>query len=302
MIPAWVIPMTTQTHGFPCYHKKAQVTSPAACCAFSAPTTPQPSQNLVEPWWNPPRGILVEPWSNPAGGTLVEPSWNLTPGSPRTTPEPIWAETPKLSVFGEKVVLSSGQQGLTRGKRKRWFLALMSCFSGPALVIYPRVIRSPPRPRPEPWPDLGSWGNGAFTGCRSKIAGRNQGILKYLQAPSAYLSLGLSCRGPYIRLCVTQAIIRIICPPPFISSELCAQEPPPHMRGQSPAEECVHCLSSGTGLEVKGWFPPCSLQEPGVHIPKPTQTTNWGFPESCCHPVFKKASLVYKEIDTLEGP
>ena len=52
-------------------------------------TTPQPSQNLVEPWWN-------------LGGTLVEPSWNLTPGPPRTTPEPIWAETPKLSAVGEK--------------------------------------------------------------------------------------------------------------------------------------------------------------------------------------------------------
>ena len=54
---------------------------------------------LVEPWWNP-GGTLVEPWWNP-GGTLVEPSWNLTSGPPRTTPEPIWAETPKLSAVGE---------------------------------------------------------------------------------------------------------------------------------------------------------------------------------------------------------
>ena len=51
---------------------------------------------LVEPWWNP-AGTLLEP-----GGTLVEPSWNLTSGPPRTTPEPIWAETPKLSAVGEK--------------------------------------------------------------------------------------------------------------------------------------------------------------------------------------------------------
>ena len=48
-----------------------------------------------------PGGTLVEPWWNP-GGTLVEPSWNLTSGPPRTTPEPIWAETPKLSAVGKK--------------------------------------------------------------------------------------------------------------------------------------------------------------------------------------------------------
>ena len=51
-------------------------------------TTPQPLQNLVEPWWNP-------------GGTLVD-WWNLTSGPPRTTPKPIWAETPQLSAVGEK--------------------------------------------------------------------------------------------------------------------------------------------------------------------------------------------------------
>ena len=33
----------------------------------------------------------------------MEPSWNLTSRPPRTTPEPIWAETPKLpAVGGEK--------------------------------------------------------------------------------------------------------------------------------------------------------------------------------------------------------
>ena len=75
--------------------------SPTECGSlFSARTTPQPSQNLVEPSWNP-RGTLVEPWWNP-GGTLVELSWNLTAGPPRTTPEPIWAETPKLSAVGEQ--------------------------------------------------------------------------------------------------------------------------------------------------------------------------------------------------------
>ena len=64
--------------------------TPTACGAlFSARTTPQPSQNLVEPSWN-------------LGGTLVEPSWNLASGPPQTTPEPIWVETPKLSAVGEK--------------------------------------------------------------------------------------------------------------------------------------------------------------------------------------------------------
>ena len=41
-----------------------------------------------------PKTCQVEPWWNP-GGTLVKPLWNLTSGPPRTTPEPIWAETPK---------------------------------------------------------------------------------------------------------------------------------------------------------------------------------------------------------------
>ena len=128
--------------------------SPTACGAFfRTRTTPQPSQNLVEPWWNPggilvepwwnPGGTLVEPWWNPGGtlvepwwnprGTLVEPSWNLTSGPPRTTPEPVWAETPKLSAVGEKketvlrgsrrlawkyCLIRSGNQGMTPAKWK----------------------------------------------------------------------------------------------------------------------------------------------------------------------------------------
>ena len=62
----------------------------------------------MEPSWNP-CGILPQNHPGPPrtlaepGGTLVEPSWTLTSGPPRTTPEPIWAETPKLSaVRGEK--------------------------------------------------------------------------------------------------------------------------------------------------------------------------------------------------------
>ena len=59
--------------------------SPTACgCSFF---TPQPLQNPVEPLWK-------------SRGTLV--LWNLASGPPRTTPEPIWAETPKLSAVGEK--------------------------------------------------------------------------------------------------------------------------------------------------------------------------------------------------------
>ena len=49
-----------------------------------------------------PRSPRRTSWN--VGGTLVEPSWNLTSGPPRTTPEPIWAETPKLSAVGEKHV------------------------------------------------------------------------------------------------------------------------------------------------------------------------------------------------------
>ena len=110
-------------------------------------TTRQPSQNLVEIWrnpgetpvqpsWNLTSQNLVDPWSNPGGtlverwwnavwwkpwwncgGTLVEPSWNLTSRPPRTTPEPIWAETPKLSAVGElkmRIVAEKGNQQVKR--------------------------------------------------------------------------------------------------------------------------------------------------------------------------------------------
>ena len=40
----------------------------------------------------------------------MEPSWNLTSGLPRTTPEPIWAQTPKLSAVGEKTGSAPGQK------------------------------------------------------------------------------------------------------------------------------------------------------------------------------------------------
>ena len=65
-------------------HTDSRTCAPSGAL-FTARTTPQPSQNLVEPSWNP-------------NGTLVKPLWNLTS---RTTPEPIWAETPQLSAVGE---------------------------------------------------------------------------------------------------------------------------------------------------------------------------------------------------------
>ena len=46
----------------------------------------------------PPRSPRRASWD--PGGALVEPSWNLTSGPPRTTPEPIWAETQSLQLLG----------------------------------------------------------------------------------------------------------------------------------------------------------------------------------------------------------
>ena len=72
----------------PAAKKKVQVISPTACLQCSLvpfSTTRSPRRTS----WN-------------LRGTLVEPSWNLTSRPPRTTPEPIWAETPKLSAVGEK--------------------------------------------------------------------------------------------------------------------------------------------------------------------------------------------------------
>ena len=43
----------------------------------------------------------------------MQPSWNLTSAPPQTTPEPIWAETPKLSAVGEKT-LNKLLPGLSR--------------------------------------------------------------------------------------------------------------------------------------------------------------------------------------------
>ena len=40
---------------------EAQVISPACGAVFSARSSSQPLQNLVEPWWNP-RATLVEPY------------------------------------------------------------------------------------------------------------------------------------------------------------------------------------------------------------------------------------------------
>ena len=63
-------------HGLP---QEAQAISPTAAL-FSARTTPQPSQNPVEPSWNA-GGTLVEPSWNPRG-TLVEPCLRAAPDHP----------------------------------------------------------------------------------------------------------------------------------------------------------------------------------------------------------------------------
>ena len=68
----WLLknPLGTPQNSFAAVSKQAQVISPTACRAFfSARTTPQPSQNLVEPRWNP-------------GGTLVEPYLRAAPNHP----------------------------------------------------------------------------------------------------------------------------------------------------------------------------------------------------------------------------
>ena len=76
--------------------KEALVISRTACGELF-----WPSQNFVES--SNPDGTLVEPSWNPRG-TLVEPYL----GAAQTTPEPIWAQTPKLSAVGEKHAPSKG--------------------------------------------------------------------------------------------------------------------------------------------------------------------------------------------------
>ena len=71
-----------------------------ACGALCSARTPQPSQNLVEPSWNP--GVCPFP--------------NLTSGPPRT-PEPIWAETP--SCWGIKKALVLTTQDLAQAANFR---------------------------------------------------------------------------------------------------------------------------------------------------------------------------------------
>ena len=62
---------------------------------------PGPPRSPCRTWWNL-SGTLVEPWwwSHAAladRGTLVEPYFRAA----KTTQEPIWAETPKLSAVGK---------------------------------------------------------------------------------------------------------------------------------------------------------------------------------------------------------
>ena len=119
---------------------EAQVTSPTACGAlFSACTTPQPSQNLAEPWCN-------------LGGTLVEPYLRAVPDHP----EPIWAETPKLSAV-EQFREGSEQGGRQRGHLgQRGRPAAGRQGAGRGRIVrggHPAAVREPQR-APERWPWL----------------------------------------------------------------------------------------------------------------------------------------------------
>ena len=114
--------------------------SPTACGAlFSARTTPT---------------------SRNPGGTLVEPSWNLTSGPPRTTPEPIWAETPKLSAVGEKtrtMIFS------------KWKMTNFELEGGPrtnSFSTFPKELVSLTGPVSTP---LNSCDRGKSKGCGTKI-------------------------------------------------------------------------------------------------------------------------------------
>ena len=71
--------------------------SPKGEKIISSGDIPNSTRSPCRTSWNP-SGTLVEPWWNP-GGIFVEPYLRAA----RTTPEPIWAETPKLSaVWGIK--------------------------------------------------------------------------------------------------------------------------------------------------------------------------------------------------------
>ena len=66
---------------------------------------PGPPRSPCRMWWDPggnlaDGGTLVQPCWNP-GGTLVESWWNPGGTLAKGRPEPIWAETPKLSAVGE---------------------------------------------------------------------------------------------------------------------------------------------------------------------------------------------------------
>ena len=77
----------------------------------------------------PPRSPRRTSWN--FRGTLVEPSWNLTSGPPRTTPEPIWAETPKLPAVGEKK---------EKKKKRRTQICCFLLSPGPSTISQVHVI------------------------------------------------------------------------------------------------------------------------------------------------------------------
>ena len=110
--------------------------------------------NLVEPWWNP-GGTLVKPWVEP----WVEPWWN---------PEPIWAETPKLSAVEEKTPPPTPPPQKKRNRQKGGVLTCRTCGGRSA----PRASCDAVRP-----------------GLQNKDLNQNGQFLKELPAESSNFSL-----------------------------------------------------------------------------------------------------------------
>ena len=101
--------------------------SPTACGAlFSARTTRPCSPRRTS--WNP-GGTLVEDWWNSRGA--LPQGRPGPPGPPRTTPEPVWAETPKLSAVGENTHKRNTPHNICPDREDSSPTLFVSCFIGP---------------------------------------------------------------------------------------------------------------------------------------------------------------------------
>ena len=93
----------------------------------------------------PPRSLAECRGTWNPGGTPVERWWNLTSGLPRTTPEPIWAETPKLPAVGEKNGRHPRlqQRALKAGRTPKLVVVLLAFFEEPSQKGYPQQLTHP---------------------------------------------------------------------------------------------------------------------------------------------------------------